>query len=50
MAVVFMDMEGGQVVRGDELSMGHVDPEVLLSQAGGYVQFDREEYSRVYLE
>lgn len=43
-------MEGEQAVRGHECSMGHVDPEVLLSQSGGYVQFDREEFAGVYLE
>lgn len=44
-AAMLTDMEEGQVVRGDEFSMRHGDPEVLLSQPGRYVQFDREEFT-----
>lgn len=36
---------GGQAVRGDEFSMGHADFEVLLTQAGRYVQFDMKEFT-----
>lgn len=43
------DTEGEQIVRGDEFSVGHIDPEVLLSQAGGNVQFDGEEFTQEYI-
>lgn len=43
------DMEGEQVVRGDEFSMGHVDFVVPLSQAGRYVQFDMKEFTQGYV-
>lgn len=35
----------GQAVRGDEFSMGHVDFEVPLEQAGRYVHFDMKEFT-----